>query len=129
MSSEVVDMQPTPRTADQPPRAVNELVGERIHRELWTRRISQTEFAPKLNLSQSALSKKLRGERAFGIDEVLAIAFLLKMPVEELLPQLDRAALLSLLSGLNRRPFAYKVRSSRANNSPCEVIVLRPSGT
>ncbi len=49
-------------------------MGERIHNLLWRAKITQTAFAKSLGLSQTAMSRKLRGERAFTLDEILSIS-------------------------------------------------------
>lgn len=64
----------------------NELVGERVHRLMWRYKIQQIELAPKIGITQSALSRKLRGVRAFGVDELMTVAELLDVEVADLLP-------------------------------------------
>lgn len=96
-------------------RSVNQLVGERVHQALWRRKITQTQFAPMLGVTQSALSRKMRGERAFGVDELLDISAYLDIPVTELLPtrkdphpEDPDGGPMSRLTESNRRPFHYE---------------------
>lgn len=56
------------------PRNTNFVMGERVHRQMWRGQVSQTAFAPVLGMTQSALSAKLRGRRAFTSDEILKVA-------------------------------------------------------
>ena len=41
---------------------------------MWDRRMKQAELAEALGLEQSALSKRLRGERGWSVSEVLIAA-------------------------------------------------------
>ncbi|WP_407727472.1 helix-turn-helix domain-containing protein [Rhodococcoides fascians] len=98
-----------------PERSVNELVGERVHQALWRRKITQTQFGPKLGITQSALSKKMRGERAFGVDELLEISAFLDIPITDLLPTRKDphpdgpdGGSTSRLRESNSRPFHYE---------------------
>lgn len=112
------------------PLSIDQIVGERVHRVLWLRKISQSEFAPKLGLSQSGLSRKLRGDRAFGIDELLTIADLLGVDVSDLLPKKvyddetppdsPDGVGVSRLGESNPRPFHYKDRL-RATVQPLPI--------
>lgn len=62
-------------------------VGERVHQLMWRAKISQTTFAPKLGLSQAGLSKKLRGERSWSLDEVVAVARIFEISLSDLLAE------------------------------------------
>ena len=70
-------------------RTVNELVGDLVHTEMWRRKLSQTEFAVQLGITQSALSRKLRGTRAFDIEELLLIAVMFDLPITALIPKIE----------------------------------------
>lgn len=48
------------------------MIGERIHALLWRSRLSQATFAKTLGVSQSTMSKKLRGERPWYTGELIA---------------------------------------------------------
>lgn len=61
-------------------------LGARVHMLLWQQRISQTDAAHALGISQSALSRTLRGERNWRLAEVVGIAHVLGVPAAELLP-------------------------------------------
>lgn len=61
-------------------------IGEQVHRRMWRLRLRQTELAPHLGMTQSALSRKLRGERAWSFDDVQTIAGLLGVDRDDLLP-------------------------------------------
>jgi len=64
-------------------------IGERVHQMLFRKRLSQTKVAPKMGISQSVLSRKLRGEIIWTAEDVLAAAQILDVPVTALLPRLD----------------------------------------
>lgn len=86
--------------------------------------MSQTELAPKLGITQSGLSRKLRGVNAFGIDELVDVAELLRVDLADLLPTKvyddetppddSDGASVSRLRESNSRPFHYK--GNRAAN-------------
>ena len=77
-------------TLDSPSgRTVNELVGELVHGAMWRRKLSQTEFAKQLGITQSALSRKLHGNRPFDIEELLLIAVILELPITALIPKME----------------------------------------
>ena len=68
----------------------DERLGEAIHQVLWRRKIRQTEFARTvLGITQSAFSRKLRGERPFFAGELALIAAALDLPVVDLLPGVE----------------------------------------
>lgn len=50
------------------------IIGENIHRHMWRARKSQTELALQLGMTQGALSRKLRGERPWFVDEIKGAA-------------------------------------------------------
>ena len=62
------------------------VVGRNIHARMWDARITQTKAAPAIGVTQSALSKKLRGERPWTLDELYAAARVLGCTVDDLLP-------------------------------------------
>jgi transcriptional regulator with XRE-family HTH domain len=91
----------------------DEQLGEAVHRVLWRRHISQTDFARVLGITQSALSLKLRGQRPFFAQELRMVADVLEINLDELAPHVDvapfRAALVDTsLPRLdsNQQPFA-----------------------
>ena len=49
-------------------------IGERVHQLLWRSKTSQNRFAPTIGMTQAALSRKIRGERPWYADELIAIA-------------------------------------------------------
>jgi len=65
-------------------------VGKAIHSHMWDRHITQTAMAPRLGMTQSGLSKKLRGDRPWTLEELYRAADALGCEVEELLPPLNR---------------------------------------
>jgi transcriptional regulator with XRE-family HTH domain len=59
--------------------------GSNVRAEMARAGISQTALAEKLGVSQAAVSKRLRGEVAFNVDELAKVADALKVPVAVLL--------------------------------------------
>lgn len=70
-------------------------IGERVHQLMWRLRLKQTEVAPLMGLTQSGLSRKMRGVRSWSLDELLQISEILKVPATELLPPEMAAKLLA----------------------------------
>ena len=62
------------QASEAAPRNTNKIMGERVHQVMWRGQVTQTAFAPVLGMTQSALSSKLRGRRAFTSDEILKVA-------------------------------------------------------
>ncbi len=60
------------------------IIGRRVHHMMWDRKITQTALAGVLGLQQSALSRKLRGERGWSSDELVAVAGTLHTNVADL---------------------------------------------
>lgn len=77
-------VQPTTETA-----SIDALLGERVHQEMWRRRVSQTTMAPFLGVTQSVLSRKLRGAVSWSVADLYAAASVLAVEPETLLPRLD----------------------------------------
>lgn len=67
---------------------VDQIVGERFAIVMFRKGLSQTKLAPRLGITQTALSKKLHGERPWTLEELLTMASILDMPVEEVLAEL-----------------------------------------
>jgi hypothetical protein len=60
-------------------------VGRRVHMLMWDQKLSQTALAKRLGVSQSALSKKLHGERGWSLEDLQAIAAALHVSMAYLL--------------------------------------------
>lgn len=61
-------------------------VGRQVHNLLWDKRIRNKQLAAHLGISESTLSKKIRGDRPWTLDEVLSTAEFLDVPLTDLLP-------------------------------------------
>lgn len=68
---------------------VNALVGELVHQYMWRNKVTQTAIANALGVGQPAIARKLRGERPFSIDELMAVAAYLDLPITDLLPNAE----------------------------------------
>lgn len=58
----------------QPTTSLDVTLGERVYTLMFRAKIKQTKLAPKLGLTQGALSKKLHGERPWTLDEASYLA-------------------------------------------------------
>jgi transcriptional regulator with XRE-family HTH domain len=95
-------------------------VGKAIHSHMWDRHITQTAMAPRLGMTQSGLSKKLRGDRPWTLDELYRAADALGCPLDELLPRRDsnlepsdyRTRLADVIQFRPRSPLSVNVRES-----------------
>jgi transcriptional regulator with XRE-family HTH domain len=65
--------------------SLDEVVGERVHMLMWKAKITQTAMARQMGVDQSALSKRIRGERGWSLDDVEAAASILGVSVANLL--------------------------------------------
>ena len=75
-------------TADAP-LSGDQLAGRRVHMLMWDAKVSQRQLAPRLGMTQAALSKKVRGERGWSIDELLTVAAALKTTVAYLVGETE----------------------------------------
>ena len=50
------------------------VAGRRIHMLMWDSKLSQRKLAPLLGMTQANLSKKVRGERGWSIDDLLSVS-------------------------------------------------------
>ncbi len=64
-------------------------VGKQIHGLMWDRRITNRAMAQAIGVDESTMARKLRGQRKWTVDDLLAVAGELHVPVEALLPHLD----------------------------------------
>ncbi|MEA1796717.1 helix-turn-helix domain-containing protein [Rhodococcus qingshengii] len=76
----------------------NELVGELIHTTMWKKKLTQTDVADRLGITQSTLSRKIRGYRSIEIGELARIASALGVPITDLIPDVDLAAMADSLT-------------------------------
>jgi transcriptional regulator with XRE-family HTH domain len=53
---------------------IDVLIGQRVHHVLWRRKIQQRELATTLGITQSTLSRRLRGESAWFAGDLVALA-------------------------------------------------------
>jgi transcriptional regulator with XRE-family HTH domain len=52
---------------------------------MWDRRVDQKTLAIRLGITQSAVSRKLHGERPWSVDELIKVADFLGMDARDLL--------------------------------------------
>lgn len=68
-----------------------ETVGANVRAELARKRMSQEVLAEHLHLSQTAVSRRLNGRKAFDVNELATISAAVGVPMQALLAS-ERAA-------------------------------------
>lgn len=63
----------------------SETTGSNVKAEMARRSISQAQLAQALGLSQTGISARIRGVTPFDVNELIAAAAFLDVPVERLL--------------------------------------------
>lgn len=66
---------------------LSDIVAANVRAEMARRKISQRALAEKAGISQPQIYRRLRGELAFDVDELGAIANALGIDVRALLPE------------------------------------------
>jgi len=66
--------QPETATLRHERATMDEFVGRRIFHLMWDKKLTQTAFGRMVNIDQSSLAKKLRGQRGWSLDEIRAVA-------------------------------------------------------
>lgn len=64
-------------------------VARKVRGQLAEHERTQHDAATVLDLSQAAVSRRLKGEVDFGVTELVRLAAWLEVPVGDLLPRLD----------------------------------------
>jgi hypothetical protein len=64
---------------------IDTLIGEAVHRAMWRRRLQQIDVAPRAGMTQSALSKKIRGLRPWSVEDIYRVAWAMDVDPGELL--------------------------------------------
>lgn len=82
---------------------VRERVAEELRVQLARRRMSATELARRIHVTQPYLSRRMTGEIAFDLDDLEKIAGTLGVSVRELLPRDRRATVDYHTPTLNHR--------------------------
>lgn len=70
----------------------HQIAAAEVRAELARRRIPQSALAYTLKMSEVSISRRLRGETPFDINELVAVAEFLQVPVTRLLPTTGHAA-------------------------------------
>lgn len=58
----------------------------RVRNQLTAHRMPQTELARTLGLAKSGITRRLNGEQAWDVNELVAVAQTIGCPVSELIP-------------------------------------------
>jgi transcriptional regulator with XRE-family HTH domain len=93
------------------------MVGVRVDMVMTVRRITQTALAEQMGVSQSVLSKKIRGSVTWSVSELISAAYHLGTSVAFLVGEIQEAGptpdpVSSPVSDSNRRPPLYIVDGS-----------------
>lgn len=75
--------------------------GDNIGAEMRRKRRTQADLAATLQMSQAAVSRKLRGKAPMTVDELFTIAEWLDIPVTALLPEPYRGTTDRYLDGID----------------------------
>ena len=70
-------------------RDLDEVIGERVHQEMWRRHVSQTALAKVMGIGQSGVSKKLRGLTPWTVADLMTAASALGVEPGRLMPSPD----------------------------------------
>ena len=80
------------------------MIGERVHRTMFRKRVPATQLARKMGISQSTMSKKLHGDRPWTPDDIYKAAYFLGVDPQDFMPALEEW--LPHLDS-NQKPFGY----------------------
>jgi len=72
-------------------------VGANVRAEMARRLVSQSDLARELGLSQMAVSRRLRGDIPFDVDEIARAAVYLEVPLSVLMPEPKREPMTAAL--------------------------------
>jgi transcriptional regulator with XRE-family HTH domain len=70
----------------------SEIAAAEVRAELARQRIPQSALAYVLKMSEVSISRRLRGETPFDVNELVAVAEFLNLPITRFLPTADHAA-------------------------------------
>ena len=65
----------------------NAMAGELVESARENAKLTQTELARRLGMTQPALSRKLSGARGWDIGELIEVASVLDVPITDLIPE------------------------------------------
>lgn len=106
-------METTARTRNTSPRDADAQVGKRAHQLMWERKLTQTAVGKELGIDSGSLGKKLRGERGWSLDEVVALARVLEVTIAYLFgEENEKTPPMSGGRKMNSQPLDYKAAHS-----------------
>lgn len=65
-------------------------IGRVVRLEMWEQQVTQTEVAELIGGRQEQVSRSLRGQRAFKVQELAMIAWLFDMTIDDLIGKASR---------------------------------------
>jgi transcriptional regulator with XRE-family HTH domain len=71
---------------------VDSEIGRRVFHRMWDMKVTQTQIGQRIGVGQSALSKKLRGDRPWYSSELRDVAAILGVSVGYLFGETDETA-------------------------------------
>jgi transcriptional regulator with XRE-family HTH domain len=78
-------------------------IGARVHTVMWRAKVSQVSLAKRLGMTQTAISRKVRGDRPWFASELLEVASALNVPIADLLPAVPPPTPPTVNSGCSSR--------------------------
>ena len=126
-------MTTTPLKVDVP--SPDMLVGTRVHMLMWERGVKQIALAPKLGITQTGLSKKLKGRVGWSVSDLIAVARELDTTVAYLVgesenrhPDLPNGGSQSVVHppGLEPGTHCFLVSDEHEEGPDADVIPLAP---
>jgi transcriptional regulator with XRE-family HTH domain len=104
---------------------LRELVAEEVRALLGRRRLNGAKLAQAIDRSEMYVSRRLRGETAFDLDDLEKIADVLSVPVAQLLPSADQKG-----GNITRWSAPPIVQAERLSPSvtPDRPVDTRPAG-
>ena len=112
--------------------SIDTFIGHRAHMVQWGNGMTITDLAARSGVSQSTMSKKLRGSVAWSAADVVRVSAALSVSVVELLPEIDESGQptgrpLSEVAGAGFEPATSGSRARAASDSTANVAYLPPT--
>jgi len=80
-----------PITTMTAPTPTGMAIGRRVHLLMWDARLTQMELGERIGMDQSSLARRIRGERGWTPDQLVAVADALGVTVAYLFGESDQA--------------------------------------
>lgn len=121
----MADMTTDQASGGRAPRAemtTDQFIGERVHQVMWRLKLKQTRVAPQMGITQTALSRKIHGERSWSLDELALISTILGVPVANLVPPQIAAILTGAADGDTGTYTPRFLQASSRSRGPLSLV-------